>query len=147
MIEAAEVKPGDRVLEIGAGSGYAAAVLGRIAAQVYTIERHGGLARSAKDRLARLGYRNIEVRCGDGTLGWPEAAPFDAIIVTAGGPEIPESLRNQLTIGGRLVIPIGSSRESQRLIRVIRTEDAYEQEEHGACAFVPLIGRYGWTQR
>jgi protein-L-isoaspartate(D-aspartate) O-methyltransferase len=95
MIEAAEVKPGERVLEIGAGSGYAAAVLGRIAAQVYTIERHRALARNAKDRLDRLGYRNVEVRLGDGTLGWPEGGPFDATIVTAGGPEIPESLRNQ----------------------------------------------------
>src|SRR5258707_5767604 len=93
MIEAAEVKPGDPVLEIGTGSGYAAAVLSRIAAKVYTVERHGALAETAKQRFARLGYRNIEVRHGDGTLGWPEAAPFDVIIVTAGGPEIPETLR------------------------------------------------------
>jgi protein-L-isoaspartate(D-aspartate) O-methyltransferase len=102
MIEAAEIGQGDKVLEIGTGSGYAAAVLSRIANEVYTIERHASLAQAAASRFARLGYRNIEVRRGDGTLGWPEAAPFDAIIVTAGGPEVPETLRRQLRIGGRL---------------------------------------------
>ena len=147
MIEAAEVKPGERVLEIGAGSGYAAAVLGRIAAQVYTIERHRALARNAKDRLDRLGYRNVEVRLGDGTLGWPEGGPFDATIVTAGGPEIPESLRNQLKLGGRLVIPIGSLSDEQRLVKVVRDgEHAFHEEDLGPVRFVPLIGEHGWSE-
>src|SRR2546423_12369473 len=107
MIEAAEVQPGDRALEIGTGSGYAAAVLSQIADQVYTIERHPELAETAKMRFRELGYDNIEVRVGDGTLGWPDAAPFDAIIVTAAGPGIPKPLREQLAIGGRLVVPVG----------------------------------------
>src|SRR5688500_13315844 len=107
MIEAAAVKPGDRVLDVGTGSGYAAAVLSRIARQVFTIERHGKLSAVARKRFAGLGYDNIELRHGDGTLGWPEAAPFDAIIVAAGGPKIPQALREQLKVGGRLIIPIG----------------------------------------
>ena len=132
MIAAAAVKPGDRVLEIGTGSGYAAAVLSRIAGKVYTVERHGALADTAKQRFAQLGYRNIEVRHGDGTLGWPEAAPFDAIIVTAGGPEIPETLRNQLKIGGRLVMPIGVLANEQRLVKVVRDGEHVFHEEYSA---------------
>jgi len=148
MIEAAEVKPGDRVLEIGTGSGYAAAVLSRIAAKVYTVERHGALADTAKKRFARLGYRNIEVRHGDGTLGWPEAAPFDAIIVTAGGPEIPETLRGQLKIGGRLVIPVGVLVREQRLVKVVRDgENEFHEEDLGAVTFVPLVGEHGWSEQ
>jgi protein-L-isoaspartate(D-aspartate) O-methyltransferase len=148
MIEAAEVKPGDWVLEVGTGSGYAAAVLSRIAAKVYTVERHGALAEAAKRRFARLGYRNIEVRHGDGTLGWPEVAPFDAIIVTAGGPEIPETLRNQLKVDGRLVIPIGVLADEQRLVKVVRDgEHAFHEEDLGAVRFVPLIGEQGWSER
>jgi protein-L-isoaspartate(D-aspartate) O-methyltransferase len=148
MIEAAEVKSGDRVLEIGTGSGYAAAVLSRIAAEVYTVERHGALAQTAKRRFARLDYRNIEVRHGDGTLGWPEATPFDAIIVTAGGPEIPESLRHQLKVGGRLVIPIGSLTDEQRLVKVVRDgEHAFHEEDLGPVRFVPLIGEHGWSEQ
>jgi protein-L-isoaspartate(D-aspartate) O-methyltransferase len=148
MIEAAEVKPGDWVLEVGTGSGYAAAVPSRIAAKVYTVERHGALAEAAKRRFARLGYRNIEVRHGDGTLGWPEVAPFDAIIVTAGGPEIPETLRNQLKVDGRLVIPIGVLADEQRLVKVVRDgEHAFHEEDLGAVRFVPLIGEQGWSER
>jgi protein-L-isoaspartate(D-aspartate) O-methyltransferase len=147
MIEAADVKSGERVLEIGTGSGYAAAVLARIAAEVYTVERHGALAQAAKRRLAQLGYRNVEVRRGDGTLGWTEAAPFDAIIVTAGGPEVPASLRTQLKVGGRLVIPIGSRHDEQRLVKVVRDgEHAFHEEDLGPVRFVPLIGEHGWSE-
>src|SRR5215216_1016704 len=146
MTEAAEVKPGDRVLDVGTGSGYAAAVLSRIAGQVYTIERHRRLAETATRRFKQLGYRNIEVRHGDGTLGWPEAAPFDAIIVAAGGPEIPEALRRQLKVGGRLVIPIGALGREQRLVKVERDrEDAYHEEDLGPVLFVPLVGEHGWS--
>jgi protein-L-isoaspartate(D-aspartate) O-methyltransferase len=146
MIEAAEVQPGDRVLDVGTGSGYAAAVLGRIAAQVYSIERHRTLVDVARQRFSRLGYRNIEVRHGDGTLGWPDAAPFDAIIVAAGGPEIPEALRQQLKVGGRLVIPIGALGYSQRLVKVVRDgEDDFHEEDFGQVMFVPLVGAQGWS--
>jgi protein-L-isoaspartate(D-aspartate) O-methyltransferase len=146
MAEALRLKPGDAVLEIGAGSGYAAAILSRVARQVYTIERHALLADTARDRLARLGYDNVEVRCGDGTLGWPEHAPFDAIVVAAGGPEAPPSLLEQLAIGGRLVIPVGTSRAQQliRITRVSRTE--LRREDLGAVLFVPLIGAEGWAE-
>ena len=105
MAEALELAPHERVLEIGAGSGYAAAILSRIAKEVFTIERHRELAETARERLKRLGYENVQVRCGDGTRGWPEEAPFDAIVVAAGGPGIPPALLEQLRIGGRLVIP------------------------------------------
>src|SRR5690606_2356079 len=135
----------DRVLEIGTGSGYSAAVLAEIAADVFTIERHRSLADDAQTRLEALGYGNIRVQCGDGTLGWPEAAPFDAIVVTAGGPSVPKSLREQLSVGGRLVIPVGVERV-QRLLRIRRTqEDRYAEEDLGPVLFVPLIGEEGWT--
>ena len=120
MIEAAQIKPGDRVLDVGTGSGYAAAVLSRLAGRVYSIERHRDLADSAKRALEKLRYANVEVRHGDGTLGWTDAAPFDAILVAAGGPEIPEALRRQLNIGGRLIIPIGELGVIQELVKVVR---------------------------
>jgi protein-L-isoaspartate(D-aspartate) O-methyltransferase len=145
MIEAAGVKPLDRVLEVGAGSGYAAAVLGRMAGRVYAIERHASLAASASDRLDRLGYDNVVVRAGDGTQGWPEYAPFDAIVVSAGGPRIPDALKQQLAIGGKLVIPVGRGRASQSLVRVTRTgETDFEEEALEQVCFVPLIGEHGW---
>ena len=148
MAEAADVKSGDRVLDVGTGSGYAAAVLSRIAAEVYTIERHQALAEEADNRLRRLGYRNVHVRHGDGTLGWPEKAPFDVIIVAAGGPEIPEALRKQLKVGGRLIIPVGSEGDEQHLMKVVRdTERTYRQEDLGAVRFVPLIGEQGWPAK
>jgi protein-L-isoaspartate(D-aspartate) O-methyltransferase len=145
MAEALELKPADRVLEIGAGSGYAAAVLSRVAREVYTVERHGSLAGLARERLRRLGYGNVQVLHGDGTLGWPEHAPYDAIVVAAGGPDVPRSLQEQLAPGGRLVIPIGSDPRTQELIRVRRTgPDQWEREDLGAVRFVPLVGAQGW---
>jgi protein-L-isoaspartate(D-aspartate) O-methyltransferase len=145
MIEAAGLKPGDRALEIGTGSGYAAAVMAAIAARVCTIERHPALAEAALRRLVELGFANVEVRLGDGTLGWPELQPFDAIIVTAGGPKVPEELRQQLAVGGRLVIPVGDSMHRQSLIRVVREGPGEFREEALAdVAFVPLIGEAGW---
>jgi protein-L-isoaspartate(D-aspartate) O-methyltransferase len=147
MIAAAEVGPGDRVLEIGAGSGYAAAVISRIAAKVYAVERHGELTRLAERRLARLGYDNVELRTGDGTHGWTGAAPFDAILAAAGGPAVPQALKEQLDIGGRLVMPVGDSPREQRLIKVVRRGAAhFEEEDLGAVTFVPLIGEHGWAE-
>lgn len=144
MIEAARVRPGARVLEVGAGSGYAAAVMSRIARQVFAIERHAALAEDARDRLARLGYDNVELRAGDGSGGWPEAAPFDAILVAAGGPRIPAPLLDQLAIGGALVIPVGGG-DYQQLVRIVRaSETEFEQEDLGEVRFVPLIGSHGW---
>ena len=147
MIEAAELAPGDRVLEIGAGSGYAAAVMSRIAAQVYAIERHAELANAAAVRLRRLGYDNVEVRAGDGSRGWPEQAPFDAIIASAGAPAIPEALKEQLDIGGRLVMPVGDTPRLQTLLKVRRiSADRFAEEDLGAVAFVPMIGAHGWKE-
>lgn len=145
MTAAARVRPGDRVLEIGTGSGYGAAVLSKIAGEVYTVERIEGLADSARDRLAALGYGNVHVRCGDGTLGWAEHAPYDAIIVTAGGPTVPRALLDQLKPGGRFVMPVGSEPRAQRLIRRTRTgPETYTQDDLEWVAFVPLIGEQGW---
>jgi protein-L-isoaspartate(D-aspartate) O-methyltransferase len=145
MTELLECDRSSRVLEIGAGSGYQTAVLARVAGQVYAIERIAELARQAQARIRSLGIYNATVKCFDGTMGWSAHAPYDAVLVAAGGPEVPEPLTAQLKVGGRLVIPVGASRESQKLVRVVRTEDGYQTEEHGSCAFVPLIGRYGWS--
>jgi len=147
MTELLELDENSRVLEIGAGSGYQTAVLSRIAAQVYAIERIGDLAREAQARIRQLEIYNATVKCFDGTLGWAANAPYDAILVAAGGPTVPEPLIAQLKIGGRLVVPVGDSRESQRLIRVIKTERGHREEDHGGCAFVPLIGQHGWSDR
>ena len=145
MAEALMLKGGEKVLEIGAGSGYAAAVLSEIAANVYTVERLGQLADKAAARLADLGYDNIHVLHGDGTRGWPEHAPYDAIVVAAGGPQVPESLKEQLKIGGRLVIPVGTDQRSQELVRVTRiSADEYRSEDIADVRFVPLIGEEGW---
>ncbi len=145
MIAALALEPGDRVLEIGAGSGYAAAILSRIVSAVYTVERHPELVSYARERLAALGYSNVYVTQGDGTRGWPEHAPYNGIIVAAGGPSVPESLRAQMADGGRLVIPVGRSRQQQYLIRVTRQADGRAREERLApVAFVPLIGDEGW---
>ncbi len=140
MIEAAAIRPGDRVLEVGGGSGYAAAVMSRIASQVYSIERHEELAVLARERMVMLGYDNIEIRTGDGMGGWPEAAPFDAILVAAGGRAVPPPLLAQLAIGGRLVMPVGEA-DLQRLIAVTRlSKDSFDEEELCEVRFVPLIG-------
>jgi protein-L-isoaspartate(D-aspartate) O-methyltransferase len=148
MIEAAGLKPGDRALEIGTGSGYAAAVMAAIAGRVYTIERHPGLAETAGRRLHDIGVDNVEVRVGDGTRGWPEAQPFDAIIVTAGGPKVPTELREQLAVGGRLVIPVGDTLHRQSLVRVVREGPSdFREEALADVAFVPLIGDEGWDPR
>jgi len=134
------------VLEIGAGSGYAAAILAQIAARVYSIERIGELAKSAAATLARLGYDNVVIRHADGTRGWPDEAPFDAIVVAAGGPEVPESLKQQMKIGGRLIIPIGRTPEIQELVRVTRvSEEEFESEDLADVRFVPLVGEEGWA--
>jgi len=144
MIEAAEVRRNDRVLEIGVGSGYAAAILSRLAAHVFAVDRLGELAALARGRMERLGYANVSIRTGDGTEGWPEQAPFDAILVAAGGPIVPPPLRDQLAIGGRLVIPVGDASE-QQLVRVTRTGDeTFDTRKLEAVRFVPLIGAHGW---
>src|SRR5271167_1613089 len=145
MTEALALRGGEKVLEIGAGSGYAAAVLSEIAADVYTVERHGPLAEKAAATLADLGHDNVHVLHGDGTRGWPAHAPYDAIIVAAGGPTIPESLKEQLKVGGRLVIPVGADQRSQELVRVTRVSaNEYRSEDIADVRFVPLIGEEGW---
>ena len=147
MAAALELGPHERVLEIGTGSGYAAAVLSRIAAQVYTVERHVELAEAARRRFERLGYANVQVLHGDGTLGWAAHAPYDAIIVAAGGPQIPPALLEQLAVGGRLVIPVGETPRTQELVRVRRNADgSYAHDQLGGVRFVPLIGAQGWGQ-
>ncbi len=146
MTEALVLRGGEKVLEIGTGSGYAAAVLSEIAAEVYTVERHGQLAETAAATLADLGYGNVHVLHGDGTRGWPAHAPYDAIIVAAGGPTIPESLKHQLKIGGRLVIPVGSDQRAQELVRVTRiAQNEYRSEDLADVRFVPLLGEEGWA--
>jgi protein-L-isoaspartate(D-aspartate) O-methyltransferase len=146
MAEALMLKGGEKILEVGAGSGYAAAVLSEIAANVYTVERIGQLADKAAATLADLGYNNVHVLHGDGTRGWPEHAPFDAIVVAAGGPQVPESLKEQLKIGGRLVIPVGADQRSQELVRVTRiSAKQYRSEDIADVRFVPLIGEEGWA--
>jgi protein-L-isoaspartate(D-aspartate) O-methyltransferase len=144
MIEALGVRPGDRVLEVGAGSGYAAAIVSRLAERVYAIERQAALAKEAAERLHRLGYDNVDVRIGDGTLGLPAAAPFDAILVSAGGPGIPTALIDELALGGRLVIPVGKP-HAQRLLRLAKRQDGrVHREDLGPVSFVPLLGDAGW---
>lgn len=146
MAQALELKASDKVLEIGTGSGYSAAILSQMAHSIYTIERHTVLAHLAKERFSNQGYKNIEVCVGDGTLGWSEKAPYDAILVTAGGPVIPDSLIDQLACEGRLVIPVGNKGD-QHLLRIRKTLTGELLEENlGFVRFVPLIGSKGWSE-
>jgi protein-L-isoaspartate(D-aspartate) O-methyltransferase len=143
MIEAAAVAPGDRVLEVGAGSGYAAAVMSRIAGKVHAVERHASMAQSADRRLRALGFDNVEVIAGDGSGGLPDQAPFDAILVAAAAEKVPDPLRRQLAVGGRLVVPVGGA-GVQSLLCVTRTgDDSWSEDRLGDVRFVPLIGAFG----
>ena len=147
MVEALELEPTDRVLEVGTGSGYAAAVLARIAGQVFTVERHASLRIAATERLARLGYDRVLVGAAGLALGWPEQAPFEAILVSAGSPAVPSSLLEQLTVGGRMVIPVGDLRDRQRLVRVTRaSSEEWTERSFGAVSFVPLVGADAWAE-
>ncbi|NKJ48378.1 protein-L-isoaspartate O-methyltransferase [Burkholderia sp. SG-MS1] len=145
MIEAVDLSPGERVLDVGTGSGYAAAVAAVIAGQVYSIERHAGLVESAREILRRLGISNVTVHHGDGTMGLADYAPYDAIIAAAGGPHVPQAWCGQLTVGGRIVMPVGRDPHCQRLIKVVRRgEEDYERSWLGEVRFVPLVGEDGW---
>ena len=143
MTEALQLRGKEKVLEIGAGSGYQAAILAELAERVFSIERIRSLAVRARKLLYELGYFNVEIKIFDGTFGWVEESPFDAIIVTAGAPDIPQPLVDQLAMGGRLVIPAGDA-FVQDLIRVTKTGEGIKREDLGGCRFVKLIGRYGW---
>jgi len=147
MIDSAGVTPGDRVLEIGAGSGYAAAVMSRLAGAVIAVERHADLVALARERMERLGYSNVRIVEGDGTGGLPAEAPFEAILCAASGSHVPDALRRQLAIGGILVMPLGEPNAVQNLVKVTRRgEQDFEQEDLGPVRFVPLIGAHGWAE-
>jgi len=143
MSQALRLEPGERVLEIGTGSGYQAAVLAHMGAQVFSLERLAPLADAARERLSVLGYSKVCVRVGDGNEGWPEAAPFAAVLVTAAAREIPRAPANQLLVGGRMILPVGDA-QSQELVVVWRTARGFHEEYLGGCRFVKLIGRHGW---
>ncbi|MCS7253157.1 MAG: protein-L-isoaspartate(D-aspartate) O-methyltransferase [Armatimonadota bacterium] len=145
MTEALSLRGDEKALEVGAGSGYQAAILGKLCKEVYAIERIPELAERAKRTIEELGYTNVHIVVGDGTLGLPEHAPYDAIVVSAAAPDIPPALIEQLSDGGRLVIPVGSQ-YSQVLIRVTKSGGRIKREEICACVFVPLIGKYGWQE-
>ncbi len=143
MVESARIAPGARVLEVGGGSGYAAAVVSRIAAEVFAIERHPALAHAAADRLEELEYGNVTIVTGDGSQGLPEAAPFDAILVAAGAPHAPEPLKRQLAIGGRLVVPVGGEAMQELCCIQRESEEEWSERSLGGVRFVPLIGTHG----
>jgi protein-L-isoaspartate(D-aspartate) O-methyltransferase len=145
MTEALLLTGKEKLLEIGTGSGYQTAILAELSEKVFSIERIRPLALRARKLLYELGYFNVEIKIFDGTLGWMEQSPFDAIMVTAGSPDIPQTLLDQLAIGGRLVIPVGDA-FVQDLIRVIKTEEGIKKEDLGGCRFVKLIGKYGWEK-
>jgi protein-L-isoaspartate(D-aspartate) O-methyltransferase len=143
MTEALELKGREKVLEIGAGSGYQTAILAELALHVYSVERIRSLTIRARKLLYELGYLNVEIKLSDGTYGWVEESPFEAILVTAGAPHIPQLLIDQLAVGGRLVIPVGDS-YVQDLIKIVKTQNGITKEDLGGCRFVKLIGTYGW---
>jgi len=143
MTELLEVDKESKVLEIGAGSGYQTAVLSAVAGRVYAIERISALARAAQANIRQLGCYNATVKWFDGTIGWSDHAPYDAVLVAAGSPDVPEPLVAQLAVGGRLVIPIGRENE-QTLVRVIKAQHGFVREDHDRCSFVKLVGRHGW---
>ena len=145
MTEILQIKPEDTVLEIGTGSGYQAAVLASLCKKVISIERHQSLAHSAHATLKEQGFNNVFIRVGDGSLGAPDEAPFDAIIVTAGSPELPDSLKHQLKPGGRMVCPVGD-KNKQDLIIVTRKDTQFKTKKHSRCRFVPLVGKEGWNE-
>ena len=145
MTELLELTGNEKVLEIGTGSGYQAAVLAELAKEVFTIERVSPLAEAAIQRLRELSYQNVQVRMGDGSLGWPEEAPFDRIILTAASPKIPDPLMDQLANYGIVVVPVGG-RYSQQLLKLKKTDKGVHEEYHTPCVFVPLIGEYGWKE-
>lgn len=146
-IAAAGIGPGDTVLEVGAGSGYAAAVIGQIAGKVIAIERHPELARQAAQRIEQLGYDNVRIFAGDGTLGRPAEAPFDAIVAAASGSHLPEVLVDQLKPGGRIVMPLGDPGAVQRLVKATKRDDGtLAEEDLGAVRFVPLVGAHGFAE-
>mgnify|MGYP001773666431 CR=1 FL=1 len=145
MAEALQLKGRERVLDIGTGSGYAAAVLASIALEVFSIEKIPELASQAEKNLQQAGFSQVRVKAGDGSQGWPEAAPFDGICVAAGAPAVPDSLKEQLSVGGRLVIPVGLEQGLQRLLLVTRRSDQeFDRKEFGDVRFVPLLGQEGW---
>ncbi|MDO8519314.1 MAG: protein-L-isoaspartate(D-aspartate) O-methyltransferase [Deltaproteobacteria bacterium] len=146
MTEALGLTGREKILEIGTGCGYQTAILSELAAQVYTIERIKNLGLSARRNLKNLGCRNIVIRVGDGSMGWPEAAPFDGILIAAGSPEIPKPLTAQLAVGGKMVVPVGTE-ENQHLMRITRREDNFSMEDLGECRFVKLVGEYGWRRK
>lgn len=145
MVESLRLSPGDKVLEVGFGSGYQTAILASLAREVYGVERLGPLFQRGRDNLARLGFQNIHLKLADGTLGWPEAAPFNAIAVAAGGPQVPGPLTAQLAEGGRLIVPVGPTEKAQELTLVTKgPRGAITSTPLGACRFVALIGQHGW---
>jgi protein-L-isoaspartate(D-aspartate) O-methyltransferase len=145
MTQALELTGQEKTLEIGTGSGYQTAILAELSETVYTVERIRPLLEKSRELLEKLGYTNIRFKAFDGTLGWKEHAPFDAIMVTAGAPKIPQPLLDQLTDGGRMVIPIGN-KYSQDLIKLTKRKDTYREENLGGCRFVDLIGVHGWKE-
>ncbi len=140
-----EIRAGDRVLEVGTGSGFQTAVLAQLAGHVYSVERIRELASRAREVLDGMRLSNVAILVGDGTIGWSKYAPYDAILVAAAAPDVPQPLLDQLAVGGRMLVPVGT-RESQQLLLVRRTPGGFEHEEVGACTFVPLLGRFGWAE-